>query len=117
MQHQTRGSPLGFTRVSVCLLGPYSRRANCPAVSGDSTRLPAARRRGERALRGGRCEVVFVTGASARFPQHWLQLSQQLQVPSGTPALHQPHAQATSSPFTWSVLPHTKTGQRHSVKP
>ena len=61
--------------------------------------------------------MVFVTGASARFPQHWLQLSQQLQVPSGTPALHQPHAQATSSPFTWSVLPHTKTGQRHSVKP
>ena len=61
--------------------------------------------------------MVFVTGASARFPQHWLQLSQQLQVPSGTPALHQPHAQATSSPFTWSVLPYTKTGQRHSVKP
>ena len=72
--------------------------------------------RGE-SLEGWECEVVFITGASTCFAQHWLHLSQQLQVPSGTPALHQPHAQAASSPSTWSVSPHTKAGQRHSVKP
>ena len=44
--------------------------------------------RGE-SLEGWECEVVFITGASTCFPQHWLHLSQQLQVPSGTPALHQ----------------------------
>lgn len=32
--------------------------------------------------------MAFITGVSPCFPPHWLCLSQQLQVPSGAPALH-----------------------------